>query len=62
MRWLANLGWVLLGILLYFVCIDMFSGYPQYHSGLLNLLALIAVVLAGAAVWWRTSRRDEHDG
>jgi hypothetical protein len=55
----ANLAWTVAGILIYFLCIDTFGGYPSVHSETLNLIALIVLILLGALVWYRHERRDE---
>jgi hypothetical protein len=57
-RWAANLAWTVAGIVLYFLCIDTFGGYPSIHSETLNLTALIVLILLGAFVWYRHERRD----
>jgi hypothetical protein len=58
-RGAANLAWTVAGILIYFLCIDTFGGYPSVHSETLNLIALIVLILLGALVWYRHERRDE---
>lgn len=58
-RWAANLTWTVAGVVLYFLCIDTFGGYPRVHSEALNLIALIVLILLGAFVWYRHERRDE---
>jgi hypothetical protein len=59
-RWPANLAWTLAGILIYGLCIDVFGGYPRYHTEALNLAALILLVLLGVSVWYRHERRDDE--
>jgi hypothetical protein len=58
-RRIANLLWVIAGVLLYAICINMFGGYPRVHSEALNWVAVVLIVLAGALVWFRHERR--HD-
>jgi hypothetical protein len=48
----ANLLWILLGIVAYAVCIDIFGGYPQVHSEALDWAAVVLIVLAGALAWY----------
>ncbi|GAB3308795.1 hypothetical protein EK0264_08140 [Epidermidibacterium keratini] len=55
---LRNLGFILLGVFLYFVSIEMFSGYPSWNSEFWNRLAIAALVVIGAIVWWW----HEHHG
>ncbi|BDZ57691.1 MULTISPECIES: hypothetical protein [Barrientosiimonas] len=60
-RVLGIIGLTVLCVLLYAVSIDMFAGYPQVHSELLNLLGVALIILAGLVVWIRHERRDEDD-
>jgi hypothetical protein len=57
-RWAANLAWIVLGVGLYAICIDIFGGYPQVHSEALSWAAVVLIVLAGALVWYRHERHD----
>jgi hypothetical protein len=57
-RWAANLAWIVLGVGLYAICIDIFGGYPQVHSEALDWAAVVLIVLAGALVWYRHERHD----
>jgi uncharacterized membrane protein YdcZ (DUF606 family) len=59
-RWAANLAWTVAGILIYALCIDVFGGYPRYHTEALNLAALILLVLLGVTVWYCHERRDDE--
>jgi uncharacterized membrane protein YdcZ (DUF606 family) len=59
-RWAANLAWTVAGILIYALCIDVFGGYPRYHTEALSLAALILMVLLGVSVWCRHERRDDE--
>ena len=56
-RVLRKFGFIVLGILLYAVCIDMFGGYPQVHSELLNWIAVVALALFAGVVWVIDERR-----
>lgn len=59
-RWAANTAWILAGIILYAVCIDVFGGYPQFFSEVLSWVALAAIVGAGVLVWVRHERDGER--
>ena len=59
-RWLANLGWIVTGVVLAAVSVDVFGGYPQVHSDLLNMIALILVIVAGVVVWYVDERRNRR--
>jgi hypothetical protein len=48
------------GVLSYAVCVDMFGGYPRYHTRALDLAAIIVLILLGVAVWRRHERRDDQ--
>ena len=56
-RWLANLGWIVGGVVIYAVCNGIFGGYPRWHTAELSSLVVVALVVLGAIVWYR----DEHD-
>jgi hypothetical protein len=55
---MRNLLWIIAGIALYSVCINIYGGYPQAHSEALNWLAVVLIVLAGAVIWFRHERHD----
>ncbi len=62
--WAQGVGFTILGILAYCISDFMFSGYPQFGTNVINLVAIILMV-AGAAVVWivdeRRHGRDEDD-
>jgi hypothetical protein len=59
-RWLVNAIWTIVGVGLYAVSIDMFGGYPRWHSEALNWIAVIVIVILGALVWYRHERHDDE--
>ncbi|MBV9729700.1 MAG: hypothetical protein JO309_09915 [Pseudonocardiales bacterium] len=59
-RWLANAAWVVAGVVLAAICLGVFGGYPRAHSALLNLIALVLVIAAGALVWYVDERRERR--
>ncbi|MEX0428534.1 hypothetical protein AB3X52_12960 [Nocardioides sp. DS6] len=61
MRWLANLAWIVAGVVIYAICIDVFGGYPQAHSEVLSWLAVVALVGAGLGVWVWHERHGDRD-
>ena len=50
---LRRTGWVVLGVLLYAMCINVFTQYPQYHSAFLTWVGVIALSVIAAFVWLR---------
>jgi hypothetical protein len=60
-RLLRRTGLVLLGILLYAVCINIFSGYPQYGTPLLNWIAVILISITAGIIWIRFERHSDDD-
>jgi uncharacterized membrane protein YdcZ (DUF606 family) len=60
-RWLANVVWTVVGVLLYAVCIDVFGGYPRFHTEVLEWAGVVVLVLLGIAAWvWHQRHGDER--
>lgn len=58
---LGTAGLVVVAIIAYLICIDVFGGYPQVHSFLLSTIAMILISLTGAAAWVIDERRPHDD-
>ena len=58
---LKALAYTVVAIVVYAICIDMFSGYPQVHSLLLNIIAMVLIALTGGLAWIIDERRDHGD-
>lgn len=56
---LRRTAWVVLGVLLYALCINVFSKYPQYHSATLTWIGVIALSVFAAVVWLREEVRSK---
>ncbi|MCU1582208.1 MAG: hypothetical protein QOD27_739 [Microbacteriaceae bacterium] len=61
LRVIAVIGLTILAIVLYFICDNMFSGYPQYHTELLSWIAMILISLGGGIIWIVDERRHRDD-
>jgi hypothetical protein len=61
MRLLSNLVWILAGVVIYAICIDVFGGYPQAHSEVLSWIAVVVLIVAGAGVWLWHERHGDRD-
>jgi formate hydrogenlyase subunit 3/multisubunit Na+/H+ antiporter MnhD subunit len=61
LRVFGVIGLTLLAIVLYFICDNMFSGYPQYHTELLSWIAMIIISLIGGIAWIVDERRHRDD-
>jgi hypothetical protein len=59
-RWVANAIWVIVGVGLYAICINIFSGYPSWHSEALSWIAVAVIVILGAVVWYRHEQHDDE--
>jgi hypothetical protein len=59
-RWIVNAVWTIIGVGLYAISDNMFSGYPRWHSATLNWIAVIVIVLLSASVWYRHERDDDE--
>jgi O-antigen/teichoic acid export membrane protein len=59
-RWLVNLIWTIVGVGLYAVCINIFGGYPRWHSETLSWIAIIVIMALAALVWYRHERNDDE--
>jgi hypothetical protein len=46
----------------YFVCMGTFAGYPQYHTDVLSIIAMVLIALTGGAAWIIDERRIDADG
>ncbi len=49
------------GLLCYFVCQGMFSGYPKYHSHLLSIAGVVLIALTGGIAWIIDEHRMHDD-
>jgi hypothetical protein len=49
------------GLFCYFVCQGMFAGYPQYGTGILSGIGLIAIMATGGLAWIIDHRRIDAD-
>lgn len=63
-----RIGLVVLGVVLYAVCINMFAGFPQFHTAILTWVAIVAMAVFAGVVWIVDERRwnrehplDEED-
>ncbi|MDQ1583560.1 MAG: hypothetical protein QOF36_1614 [Microbacteriaceae bacterium] len=60
-KWLQGIGFTILGTLAYCIGDDMFSGYPQYGTNIINGIAIVLLVIGAAGVWIIDERRHRHD-
>lgn len=60
-RILTRIGLVLLGIILYTISMNMYSGYPEVGSQWFNRAAILAIVVFAAVVFIRDERRRAHE-
>ena len=49
------------GLLCYFICQGMFSGYPQYDTGVLSDIGLVLIMAVGGTAWIIDHRRIDAD-
>jgi len=49
------------GLVCYFVCQGMFSGYPRYGTGVLSGIGLILIMAVGGIAWIIDHRRIGSD-
>jgi hypothetical protein len=60
-RALLTLAGVVGGLFAYFVCQGMFSGYPQYGTGVLSYIGLFLICATGGLAWFIDQRRIDDD-
>ena len=61
-RGLGALLVAVIGVLLYALCIDMFSGYPQYYTDWLSRAGIAVLVLFGIGGWvWHARTGGDGD-
>ena len=58
---LRRVGLVLLGIVLYTVCINMYGGYPEVYSDWINRAAIAVIVVVAVVVFLRHERHSERE-
>jgi hypothetical protein len=61
-RTLLTVTGVIGGLFCFFVCANMFAGYPKYHSAALSIIAMILIALTGGVAWIIDERRFDADG
>ena len=60
-RTLLTVAGVIGGLLCLFTCGNMFAGYPQYHTALLTIIAMILIALTGGVAWIIDERRIDAE-
>jgi hypothetical protein len=60
-RALLTIAGVVGGLFCYFVCQGMFSGYPKYHTRLLSIVGMLAIILTGGIAWFVDEHRMHDD-
>jgi hypothetical protein len=58
-RALLTIVGVAVGTFLYFVCVGVFAGYPQYHTELLSDIGMILIAAMGGIAWIIDARRGD---
>jgi uncharacterized membrane protein YdcZ (DUF606 family) len=62
-RRIANVAWIVAGVLLLAISIDIFGGYPAWHSEALDWTAVIVIMILAAVIWiWYERTGNDHDG
>jgi len=61
-RWAGRIGLIALGVVIYAVCINVFGGYPKFHTEALTWVAVAALAVFGGVVWIIDERRSTRDG
>jgi hypothetical protein len=60
--WLGRkIGLVVLGVVIYAICIDVFGGYPRFHTEALSWIAVSAFSIGAAIVWILSERRNHEE-
>ncbi len=60
-KWVQGFGFTILGIVAYCISDFMFSGYPQFGTNVINVVAIVLMVVGAAVVWIVDERRHGHD-
>jgi len=61
-RALLTFAGVIGGVFCFFVCMGTFAGYPQYHTDVLSIIAMVLIALTGGVAWLIDERRIDADG
>ncbi|MCU1586020.1 MAG: hypothetical protein JWM49_2576 [Microbacteriaceae bacterium] len=51
----------ILALVIYFICDDLFGGYPQFHSTLITWILLLGFMAFGLVMWIVDERRHLGD-
>jgi hypothetical protein len=51
----------ILALVLYFICDDLFGGYPKYNSTLITWIVLLGLMAFGVVMWIVDERRHLGD-
>ena len=61
-RAMLTVAGVIGGAFCFFVCMGTFAGYPQYHTDVLSIIAMVLIALTGGVAWLIDERRIDADG
>ena len=60
-RVLATIAVIIGGLFCFFVCQDVFAGYPQYGTDILTWVGLVLIMATGGVAWIIDHRRLDAD-
>jgi hypothetical protein len=60
-RVVRRMSLVALGVVIYAVCIGVFGGYPQFHTGLATWVVVGLLSVTALVIWIRDERRRRDD-
>jgi len=61
-RAMLTVAGVIGGAFCFFVCMGTFAGYPEYHTDVLSVIAMVLIALTGGVAWLIDERRIDADG
>ena len=60
-RFLLTIAGIIVALFCFFLCSDMFAGYPQYGTEFLTWIGLCLLMATGGVVWIIDHRRLDAD-
>lgn len=60
-RAISTVAGIVGGLLCYFICQGMFSGYPRYHTDILSDIGMLLIMAVGGTAWIIDHRRIDAD-
>ena len=61
LRLVATIAGIIVGLFCFFVCQDVFAGYPQYGTQYITWVGVALLIATGGVIWIIDHRRIDAD-